>query len=107
MAHTGTDDVQAELVVVEGQVIGDLAGRKAVVVKSAANVTGNISSPTVTLNEGSTFNGNIDMSNKAKAKSAPPVSRPTDKVEATKPDDELTDQVDDSEAEPNRSAGVA
>lgn len=57
-------DVKAEYIEVEGTVDGDLTGSKSVVVKESANVTGNIYSPTVTLREGSTFNGQIDMSGK-------------------------------------------
>ena len=57
-------DVKAEYISVEGKVNGDLTGSKAVVVKEGADVRGNIFSPTVTLREGATFNGNIDMTGK-------------------------------------------
>ena len=65
-------DITAEHITVEGELRGDLEGRNAVVVKDTANVSGNIFSPTVTLHEGSTFNGRIDMSGNAKAQSEPP-----------------------------------
>jgi cytoskeletal protein CcmA (bactofilin family) len=60
-------DVKAEHISVEGKVDGDLVGRTSVVVKESANVTGNIFSPTVTLREGSKFNGKIDMSGSTKS----------------------------------------
>lgn len=65
-------DVVAEHISVEGHVDGDLEGRNAVVVKNNANVTGNIFSPVVTLHEGATFNGRIDMSGDAKEKAESP-----------------------------------
>ena len=48
----------------EGKVDGDLAGSKSVVVIEGADVKGNIYSPTVTLREGATVNGSIDMTGK-------------------------------------------
>lgn len=68
-------DVKAEYIEIEGKVEGDLTGTKSVVVKESANVSGNIYSPTVTLREGSTFNGQIDMSGKERTeREAPPKS---------------------------------
>lgn len=55
-------DVNAEYISIEGRVDGELAGSKAVMVREGADVKGNIFSPTVTLREGATFNGSIDMS---------------------------------------------
>ena len=99
-------DVRAELIVVEGTVDGDLDGRKAVIVKDSANVTGNISSPTVTLHEGSTFNGSIDMTSGKQAKAEPPVAKParaeTDTAKADKPE-----ASNDSGASKNPTAGAA
>jgi len=65
-------DVKAEYISVEGKVDGDLAGSKAVVVKEGADVQGNIFSPTVTLREGATFNGSIDMTGKEQPKANAP-----------------------------------
>ena len=53
--------VSAEYVAVEGSVEGDIHGTQSVTVRETANINGNISSPTVSLLEGATFNGNIDM----------------------------------------------
>lgn len=57
-------NVEAEFICVEGKVNGDLQGSKSVVVKDTADIEGNIYSPTVSLHEGSNFNGRIDMTGK-------------------------------------------
>lgn len=54
-------DVSAEYISVEGTVTGDLRGSKCVKVRETATVGGNIVSPNVSLVEGATFNGKIDM----------------------------------------------
>jgi cytoskeletal protein CcmA (bactofilin family) len=54
-------DVAAEYIVVEGRVKGDLKGSKCVKVRQSAKIDGNIISPSVSLVEGATFNGKIDM----------------------------------------------
>lgn len=53
--------VSAEYIVVEGHVQGDLKGSKCVKVRESAKIDGNIVSPKVSLVEGATFNGKIDM----------------------------------------------
>ena len=57
-------NVSAEYVAVEGNVEGDIHGSQSVTIRETANINGNISSPTVSLLEGATFNGNIDMTGK-------------------------------------------
>ncbi|MEO1594412.1 MAG: polymer-forming cytoskeletal protein [Pseudomonadota bacterium] len=54
-------DVSAEYIAVEGRVEGDLKGSKCVKVRVSAKIDGNIVSPSVSLIEGATFNGKIDM----------------------------------------------
>ena len=75
-------DIKAEFIAVEGKVEGDLKGTKSVVIKDTANVEGNIYSPTVSLHEGSTFNGKIDMSGKEPAMTQLPVT--AEKVDDSK-----------------------
>lgn len=65
-------NIEAEFICVEGQVSGDLQGSKSVVIKDTANIEGNIYSPTVSLLEGSTFNGKIDMSGKERPQAETP-----------------------------------
>jgi len=65
-------NIEAEFICVEGKVSGDLQGSKSVVIKDTANIEGNIYSPTVSLLEGSTFNGKIDMSGKERPQAETP-----------------------------------
>ena len=61
-------DVTAEYIAVEGRVEGDLKGGKSVKVRESAKINGNIFSPKVSLVEGATFNGQVDMDNDPNAK---------------------------------------
>lgn len=61
-------NVEAELVIVEGAVEGDLRASKSVLVKESANVRGNIAAPSVSIVQGATFNGSVDMSGDRTAK---------------------------------------
>lgn len=72
--------VSAEYIVVEGQVKGDLKGSKCVKVRESAKINGNIVSPKVSLVEGATFNGKIDMD-------ADPAAAASEKPEKQKADD--------------------
>ncbi len=64
-------DVSAEYIAVEGRVEGDLRGSKCVKVRVTAKIDGNIVSPKVSLVEGATFNGKIDMDTDPAAVSEP------------------------------------
>ncbi|HMK85415.1 MAG TPA: polymer-forming cytoskeletal protein [Steroidobacteraceae bacterium] len=57
-------NIQAQLIIVEGTVDGDLQADKSVFVKETAKVRGNIFAPTVSIVEGANFTGSIDMSSK-------------------------------------------
>ncbi|MDJ0712093.1 MAG: polymer-forming cytoskeletal protein [Woeseiaceae bacterium] len=63
-------NVAAEYIVVEGRVQGDLNGSKCVKIRETAKIDGNIVSPSVSLVEGATFNGKIDMDGDPTAKSS-------------------------------------
>jgi len=54
-------NIYAHTVVVDGTVEGDLFGAERVVIKKSANITGNITSPRVSLEEGARFKGSIEM----------------------------------------------
>ncbi len=60
-------DIQAQLIVVEGTVDGDLTAEKSIFVKETAKVRGNIFAPIVSILEGASFSGNIDMDGKSPA----------------------------------------
>ena len=73
-------NVAAEYIVVEGRVQGDLNGSKCVKIRDTAKIDGNIVSPSVSLVEGATFNGKIDMD-------SDPTARVSDKPAAKASDD--------------------
>lgn len=54
-------NVNATKIFIEGRVEGDLSATVSVTVRETGNVTGNIISPSVAIEEGATFNGNIEM----------------------------------------------
>jgi cytoskeletal protein CcmA (bactofilin family) len=54
-------DVYAHTVFVEGTMDGDLFGSEQVIIRKSARVRGNITSPRVTLEDGATFKGSIEM----------------------------------------------
>jgi cytoskeletal protein CcmA (bactofilin family) len=63
-------NIKAQLIIVEGTVEGDLHAEKSVFVKESAKVCGNIFSPTVSITEGASFSGSIDMDGKKAAQAA-------------------------------------
>jgi cytoskeletal protein CcmA (bactofilin family) len=54
-------NINAAVIVVEGTVEGDLTGDDAVIIKSTGKVTGNVTVPRITLEDGASFNGRINM----------------------------------------------
>ncbi len=54
-------NISGRVVVVEGEVQGDLCGDEHVILRRSAKVDGNISAPRVTLEDGAVFRGGIDM----------------------------------------------
>jgi len=63
-------NIRAQLIIVEGAVEGDLQAEKAIFVKESARVIGNIYAPVVSILEGASFSGNIDMDGKKAAQVA-------------------------------------
>lgn len=71
-------DVFAHTIFVDGTVEGDLYGAEQVIVRRNARVRGNITSPRVSLEDGATFKGSIEMDPeavKAAIKPAPGIAR--------------------------------
>jgi cytoskeletal protein CcmA (bactofilin family) len=85
-------DIKAQYINVEGQVEGDLFGSKSVMIKQSAQVKGNVYAPTVSLMEGATFNGSIDMEYKEQA--ARPV-KPASRETAAKDSESGANRADD------------
>jgi cytoskeletal protein CcmA (bactofilin family) len=57
-------NIRAQLIIVEGAVEGDLIAEKSVLMKETAKIRGNIFAPTVSIVEGASFSGSIDMDGK-------------------------------------------
>jgi cytoskeletal protein CcmA (bactofilin family) len=53
--------VNATKIFIEGRVEGDLSATVSVTIRESGEVTGNIIAPKVAIDEGATFNGNIEM----------------------------------------------
>ena len=83
-------DVKAEYIAVEGRVTGDLNGTKSVKVRETAKISGNIVSPNVSLVEGATFNGVIDMDGTSLEK---PATKPDKAAKSAKTDEQGDDAV--------------
>jgi cytoskeletal protein CcmA (bactofilin family) len=62
--------VEAQMVIVEGTIEGDVHADKSVAVREHAQLTGNICAPSVVIQEGAKFTGHIDMSGSAARASA-------------------------------------
>ena len=60
-------NIRAQTIIVEGTVEGDLQAEKSVLVKETAKICGNILAPTVSILEGASFSGSIDMGGKKAA----------------------------------------
>jgi len=67
-------NIKAQQIVVEGTVEGDLNAEKSIFVKETAKIWGNITAPTVSILEGASFSGHIDMGAK------PVIARQTPKA---------------------------
>jgi len=66
-------DIFGRSVTVEGEVEGDLHGDEQIVLRQSARVQGNISAPRVSLEDGASFRGSIDM-HVSGGKAGPPPS---------------------------------
>jgi len=62
--------ITANIIKVEGTVEGDLSATHSVTLNQSGNLRGNIRAPSVSLIEGSKFNGSIDMDTKPAATAA-------------------------------------
>jgi cytoskeletal protein CcmA (bactofilin family) len=54
-------DLHGKVIVIEGNVQGNLFGEDKIVVKKSGNVKGNLLAPRINLEEGARFKGSIDM----------------------------------------------
>jgi cytoskeletal protein CcmA (bactofilin family) len=96
-------DVTAEYIAVEGNVDGDLKGSKCVKVRESAKINGNIVSPKVSLVEGATFNGKIDMDGDPAA-SAPKAPEKQPAEDAVAVEDAPSDKKPKAAAKPAKTS---
>jgi len=54
-------DIKGKIVIVNGQVTGDITGGEKVIISKSGNIRGNIVTPRMTLEDGAVFKGSIDM----------------------------------------------
>jgi cytoskeletal protein CcmA (bactofilin family) len=82
-------DIKAKVVVISGEVTGDVSGSEKVIISKSGNVRGNIIAPRMTLEDGAVFKGSIDMDpgdvGKSKGPSAAPQPKPVSSVASEKP----------------------
>jgi len=60
-------NIRAQLIIVEGSVDGDLQAEKSIFVKDTAKICGNMFAPSISIMEGASFSGSIDMGGKTAA----------------------------------------
>jgi len=59
-------NIEANQIIVEGELAGDMNGDEKVIIRETGNVHGNIVAPRVTLEDGALFKGSIEMEPQAK-----------------------------------------
>jgi cytoskeletal protein CcmA (bactofilin family) len=87
-------NITGRVVVVEGQVEGDLNAKEQIILRSSAQVKGDISAPRVVLEDGASFRGLVDMG-------APAEDKPAAEESATKA------ASDAKSADSSRSTGTS
>ena len=64
-------DAKALQIIVEGTVEGNLYSEDTVIITNSANINGDIFAPRISIEKGATFNGRLEMREKAAEKAAP------------------------------------
>ena len=72
-----TAEVEAKDVVVTGRIIGTVTATERFEVQASGSIEGDVSAPRVSVEEGATFNGRIEMTRAATQKSTAPAEKPT------------------------------
>lgn len=68
-------DIHGASIVVEGEVAGDLHGGDQILVRSGGTVSGRLIAPKVTLEQGSNFDGDIEMREPANVRLIPAAAK--------------------------------
>ena len=69
-------NIEANQIIVEGELQGDMLGDEKVIIRDTGNVHGNIIAPRVTLEDGAMFKGSIEMEPRQKALASPKATTP-------------------------------
>ena len=64
-------NIEANQIIVEGELQGDMLGEEKVIIRETGNVHGNIVAPRVTLEDGALFKGSIEMEPRQKGMTSP------------------------------------
>jgi len=75
-------NIHAKVISVEGEVRGNLFGEEKIIIRKTGNVKGNLVAPRVSLEEGGTFKGSIDMGSQNQESSS---SQTAKKIKPTSP----------------------
>lgn len=70
-------NIEANQIIVEGELQGDMFGDEKVIIRESGNVHGNIVAPRVTLEDGALFKGSIEMEPRQKGQASPRPSTPS------------------------------
>lgn len=75
-------DITAKVIMIAGEVRGDITGTEKVIISRSGNVHGNIVAPRMTLEDGAIFKGSIDMDpgESAKGQTSKPVKKTVEKT---------------------------
>lgn len=92
-----TAAITGRIIIVEGQVEGDLKAEEQVILKASAKVQGDITSPRVVLEDGATFSGGVDMGK--------PLSKNPGAAASTSPQPKKSSEPIGSAAESGKDAG--
>ncbi|MCP5059697.1 MAG: polymer-forming cytoskeletal protein [bacterium] len=78
VGETGEIDanIESQIVIVSGQVIGDVVATRKIVLHKTAAVEGNLDSPSVVIEDGASFNGQLTMKSQGKSGSRPAADSP-------------------------------
>jgi cytoskeletal protein CcmA (bactofilin family) len=76
-------DIYGRIIVVEGTVEGNLHAEEQLIIRDSGNVLGKIESPRVSLEDGSIFNGTMEMSRKDRSLAMTAPQKPIAGIEAT------------------------
>ncbi len=78
-------DIHARVISVEGEVRGNLFGEEKIIIRETGNVKGNLIAPRVSLEEGATFKGSIDMGTSTSRASSSPAPKEKKSTSPSKP----------------------